>query len=91
MGKGGPAKKLRVEWRKWTEEAPDQYVPRDTSVPDRSMIRRSFKEGRRLSGSESLKLGDAFGSTFDIEAMPVQLGEDRCVLSLLDTSHLVEN
>jgi Zn-dependent peptidase ImmA (M78 family) len=90
MAQGGPAKKLRVEWRKWTEEASGQYVPTDTSVPDGSMIRRAFKEGQRFSGTERLKLGNAFSGTFDIEAMPVQLGEDRHVLSLLDTSHLVK-
>lgn len=90
MGQGGPAKKLRVEWRRWTEEPSDQYVPTNTSVPDRSMIRRAFKEGQRLSGSERLKLGHAFEGTFNMEAMPVQLGKEQYVLSLLDTSHLVE-
>jgi len=90
MGQGGPAKKLRVEWRRWTEEPSDQYVPTDTSVPDRSMIRRASKEGQKLSGTERLKLGHAFGGTFDMEAMPVQLGEDQYVLSLLDTSHLLK-
>jgi Zn-dependent peptidase ImmA (M78 family) len=88
MGQGGPAKRLRVEWRRWTEEPSDQHVPTDISVPDRSMIRQAFEEGKRISGTERLKLGDALSGTFDMEAMPVRLGEDQYVLSLLDVSTL---
>lgn len=88
IGQGGPAKKLRVEWRRWTEKPSDQYVPTSLSVPDQSMIQKAFEDGQRRSGTERLKLEDAFDGTFDIEAMPVQLGDNQYVLSLLDTSHL---
>jgi hypothetical protein len=54
--------------------------------------RRRVRPLRREVGGFSkpmLKLCRSFFGMFDLEAIPVQLSEDRYVLSLLDTSHLV--
>lgn len=84
----GPQKRLRVEWPRWTDKPDGWHVPRDKSVPDDSIIHRAWAEQQQLSSKERLHLSSSFDGIFDIEAVPVQMGGERWVLSLLDVSDI---
>ena len=86
MESAGPSEKLRVEWYRWTEESSHPYVPMNISVPTGSVIQRALEEGRRLSRTEHFSLGKPFSGKFNIGAMPLQIGEEKWVISLFDVS-----
>lgn len=87
-GEVGLQKRLRVEWRRWTDKPDGWHVPRDKSVPDDSIIQRAWKKQQQLTSRERLNLGSSFDGTFEIEVLPVQMGGDRWALSLLDVSEI---
>lgn len=77
-----PQKKLRVWWRTWTNTWTYGFIPKNKSIPPDSLI--SLAERTRLpqSGTEVLNLGRG-PILCQVEAMPLQIGNKSCVLSLL--------
>jgi len=79
----GPAQipqKLRVEWAFGGPGAP--YIPMDKSVPEDSSIHCAWKCGTFTTGEDHLDLGGLIG-TWKCENQPSEMGEQRCVASLL--------
>nr|WP_242041603.1 ImmA/IrrE family metallo-endopeptidase [Alkalinema sp. FACHB-956] len=76
------APKLRIWWRVTSPDWQAGFLPRDKSIDDTSLIAQALTTGQTQKGQESLPLG---WGTIDcrVEAMPVQIGEKSCVISLL--------
>lgn len=74
--------KLRIWWRTQTSDWTSGYIPKDKSVAEESLILETFRSGLPTSGQESLHLG--WGTIVcQIEALPIQVGDKSCVVSLL--------
>lgn len=77
-----PQKKLRVWWRTCTPSWSCGFIPRNKSVPPTSLITAAYTMGQPQSGAELMDFG--WGAIrCQVEAMPMQLGDKSCVLSLL--------
>jgi Zn-dependent peptidase ImmA (M78 family) len=77
-----PEKKLRIWWRVTSSRWKGGFIPRDKSIGDESAIAQALLTGLPQSGSEQVDLG--WGQCFcRVEAMPVQIGDKPCVVSLL--------
>jgi Zn-dependent peptidase ImmA (M78 family) len=75
-------KKLRIWWRKTSTQWQAGFIPKDKSIVDRSIIAQAAATGNAQIGAERLVWG---GKAIDctIEAMPVQINQATCVISLL--------
>jgi hypothetical protein len=74
--------KLRIWWRTQTSDWTGGYIPKDKSVAEESLILETFQSGLPASGQEMLHLG--WGTIVcHIEALPIQIGDKPCVVSLL--------
>lgn len=74
--------KLRIWWRTQTSDWTGGYIPKDKSVAEESLIVETFLSGLPMTGRESLHLG--WGTIVcQIEALPIQIGDKSCVVSLL--------
>lgn len=87
--KPNPEKKLRVWWRACTSGWQQSFIPKNKSVPPDSLITSAFTTGQPQTGDETLHLGGEPIHCY-IEAIPIQLGEKTCVLSLLHLSNSLE-
>jgi hypothetical protein len=76
--------KLRIWWRTQTSDWTGGYIPKDKSVAEESLILETFQSGLPMSGEEVLHLG---WGTIDchIEALPIQVGDKACVVSLVQS------
>lgn len=80
-----PAKKLRIWWRSQTPNWSGGFIPKDKSIAATSLIHQSHATGQPQQGTETIDLG--WGSICcAIDAMPLQVGQKSCVLSLLHKS-----
>ncbi|MBD2183906.1 ImmA/IrrE family metallo-endopeptidase [Planktothrix sp. FACHB-1355] len=77
-----PQKKLRVWWRTQTKDWHGGFIPKDKSIPHNSLISYAYVSGQPYNGMEMIHLGWGFINCF-VEAMPIQIGDKYCVLSLL--------
>lgn len=77
-----PAKKLRVWWRSCSTGWTGGFVPRNKSIPSNSLIAKTYEARQPQAGWESIHLG-AHSIRCYVEAMPLQMGDKFCVLSLL--------
>jgi hypothetical protein len=77
-----PEKKLRVWWRTQTKDWTGGFIPKDKSIPHDSPISYAYVTGQPYSGKETIHLGWGLINCW-VEAMPIQVGEKYCVLSLL--------
>jgi Zn-dependent peptidase ImmA (M78 family) len=77
-----PPKKLRIWWRTQTRYWSGGFIPKDKSINDTSLIANAYATGQLQTGDESIFLGS---NTIHchVEAMPLQVGDQACVLSLL--------
>lgn len=77
-----PQKKLRVWWRTCTRSWSSGFIPKNKSISSDSLISCAYTTGQPQNGAEILNLG--WGSIqCQVEAIPMQLGDKSCVLSLL--------
>jgi hypothetical protein len=77
-----PQKKLRVWWRTRTRSWTSGFIPKNKSISHDSLISLAYKTGQPQTGAEILNLG--WGPIHcQVEAMPMQLGDKYCVLSLV--------
>lgn len=84
-----PQKKLRVWWRTRTQSWTSGFIPKNKSVAHDSLISHAYITGQIQFGTETLDLG--WGPIqCQIEAMPMQIGDKCCVLSLLDLGVVYE-
>lgn len=74
--------KLRIWWRVTSPNWQAGFLPRDKSIDDTSLIVQALMTGQTQKGQEVLQFG---WGTIDcrIEAIPVQIGDKPCVISLL--------
>ena len=63
-------------------EQGSDFIPAHQSAADDSIIARSYECGELLSGSERFQLKGIDGR-YHVEAKKVNIGEELCVLSLL--------
>jgi len=77
-----PQKKLRVWWRTQTSDWTGGFIPKDKSIPHDSLISYAYVSGQPYSGMETIHLGWGLIDCH-VEAMPIQMGDKYCVLSLL--------
>lgn len=75
-------RKLRVWWRICTEGWTQGFIPKNKSVPHESLIAYAYTVGQPQEGLETLDFGSSAIDCWT-EAMPMQVGEKYCVLSLL--------
>jgi IrrE N-terminal-like domain len=73
---------LRIWWRAHSRHWSGGFIPRNKSIGEGSVLGLAYRWQEFYSGTEVVKLGDRSVSCH-IEAQPVQLGNKRCVLSLL--------
>lgn len=77
-----PQKKLRVWWRTRTRSWSSGFIPKNKSISHDSLISFAYTTGQPQNGAEILNLG--WGPIHcQVEAIPMQLGDKYCVLSLL--------
>lgn len=77
-----PQMKLRVWWRTRTRSWSSGFIPKNKSVSHESLISFAYTTGQPQNGTEVLNLG--WGPIHcQVEAIPMQLGNKYCVLSLL--------
>lgn len=75
-------KKLRIWWSIRTHGWQGGFIPKHKSIAPDSLIASTHCKGQPHNGSETIHLG--WGTIkCQVEAMPMQLGEQSCVLSLL--------
>ena len=77
-----PEKKLRVWWRTQTQDWTGGFIPKDKSIPHDSPISTAYVTGQACSGRETIHLGWGAIDCW-VEALPIQMGDKGCVLSLL--------
>jgi hypothetical protein len=77
-----PQKKLRVWWRTTTRSWSCGFIPKNKSVSPDSLISYAYTSGQCQKGTETLNLGRG-SFQCQVEAMPMQIGDKYCVLSLL--------
>jgi Zn-dependent peptidase ImmA (M78 family) len=83
-----PKKKLRVWWRAKAQGWSSGFIPKNKSIPHDSLIAVAFHSGQPQTGTETLDFGSGPIHCY-VEALPMQLGEKACVLSLLHLPSLV--
>ena len=77
-----PPKKLRVWWRACSSAWTGGFIPKNKSIAQPSLIAKTYTTKQPHTGSEKINLG--YQSIHcDTEAMPIQVGEQFCVLSIL--------
>jgi Zn-dependent peptidase ImmA (M78 family) len=81
-GASQPQKKLRVWWRTQTKDWTGGFIPKDKSIPHNSLISYAYVTGQPFNGVETIHLGWGLIEC-QIEAIPIQMGNKSCVLSLL--------
>ncbi|AFZ15351.1 protein of unknown function DUF955 [Crinalium epipsammum PCC 9333] len=77
-----PAEKLRVWWRSCTSNWSCGFIPKNKSIPPDSCIAQAYATGQFQEGIENVNLGKG-ALLCRIEAMPMQIGDKNCVISLL--------
>lgn len=77
-----PPKKLRIWWRSCSSGWTGGFIPKNKSVTASSLVAQTYRTGQPRMGSEQLNLG-AHSIRCYVEAMPMQSGDQSCVLSLL--------
>lgn len=74
--------KLRIWWSSQSGTWSGGYIPKNKSISNTSLIARTYLTGESLSGNETIFLGKR-AINCQIAAMPLQLGNENCVVSLL--------
>ncbi len=77
-----PKKKLRVWWRAKAQGWNSGFIPKNKSIPHTSLIAAAFTSGQPQMGLETLDFGCEVIHCY-LEAIPIQVGEKPCVVSLL--------
>ena len=78
----GPQRKLRIWWTASSMAARNDFIPAHQSAADDSIIARSYASSQRLSGRERFQLKGIDGR-YHVEAKKVNIGNEMCLLSLL--------
>ncbi|MDJ0708515.1 MAG: ImmA/IrrE family metallo-endopeptidase [Leptolyngbyaceae cyanobacterium MO_188.B28] len=78
-----PPKKLRVWWRSCSPSWTGGFIPKNKSIAQRSLIAKTYKIRQSHTGSEQINLG-YHSIHCDTETMPIQIGDQFCVLSILN-------
>jgi IrrE N-terminal-like domain len=81
-----PKKKLRIWWGTQTQEWSGGFIPKHKSVSDDSQIFSVYKTGYPYRGQGTIDLGSC-SIDCQIEAIPITIGSQSCVLSLLHCLH----
>ncbi|KAM3099896.1 ImmA/IrrE family metallo-endopeptidase [Phormidesmis sp. 146-12] len=81
-----PEKKLRIWWRTQTQSWSGGFIPKHKSVCDDSQICTVYETGYPYRGRETIDLGSV-QINCQIEAIPMTIGDQFCVLSLLHCLH----
>lgn len=71
---------LRIWWAESSNSM--GYISPGQYVDDKSLIWKAYETGQLQTGFEYLRIGNSSG-TFAVEAKRVTLGDNRCVLSLI--------
>lgn len=75
-------KKMRIWWSLRTSGWQSGFIPKHKSIASDSLIAKALSQGQPHHGAETVHFG--WGAIqCQIEAMPLQLGNKHCVLSLL--------
>ena len=77
-----PPKKLRVWWRSCSPGWTGGFIPKNKSIDKNSLIAKTYITRQPHTGSEEINLGHQ-SIHCDTEAMPIQIGDQSCVLSIL--------
>jgi Zn-dependent peptidase ImmA (M78 family) len=77
-----PDEKLRIWWRVMSQKWKGGFIPKDKSIGAESAIAQALSNNSLQTAIEPIDLGWG-NSLCRIEAMPVQIGEKTCVVSLL--------
>jgi Zn-dependent peptidase ImmA (M78 family) len=77
-----PDKKLRIWWRVMSQKWKGGFIPKDKSIGEVSAIAQALSQNNPQTAIEQIDLGWG-NSLCRVEAMPVQIGEKTCVVSLL--------
>jgi len=77
-----PQEELRVWWATSTQGLTTGFIPKHKSVPRDSLIFHAYETGLPQNGIEHVNLGKVHGRCL-VEARPVTIGDECCVLSLL--------
>lgn len=75
-------KKLRIWWRTQTQAWSGGFIPKHKSVSDDSQIFNVYETRYPYRGRETIDLG-SIQTDCQIEAIPMTIGHQSCVLSLL--------
>jgi hypothetical protein len=78
----GPQRRLRIWWTARSAGARNDFIPAHQSAAEDSVVARCYGCGERLSGGERFRLKGIDGR-YQVEAKRVNIGEEMCVLSLL--------
>jgi len=74
--------KLRISWASQSESWCGGYLPPHKSIPHQSIVGCAYVTGERFQGAEVISLG-ARSIYCQVEATPLKLGDESCVISLL--------
>jgi hypothetical protein len=74
--------KMRIWWRRLSPAWTGGFIPKDKSIAPESLIVRSAQSGQAQIGEETFTWG---GHTIQarVEALPVQMNQTTCVITLL--------
>jgi Zn-dependent peptidase ImmA (M78 family) len=75
-------RRLRVWWQTHTQTWTGGFIPKAKSIPATSLIGQVHQTGEPQAGQETINWGATVAS-YQVAAMPVHLGEKRCIVSLL--------
>jgi Zn-dependent peptidase ImmA (M78 family) len=78
--------KLRIWWRTQTQAWDGGFIPKHKSVSDDSQIYTVYETGYPYRGRETIDLG-SIQINCQIEAIPITIGDQSCVISLLHCCH----
>jgi IrrE N-terminal-like domain len=81
-----PQKKLRIWWGTQTQEWSGGFIPKHKSISDNARIFNVYETGYPNSGRETIDLGSG-PIDCQIEAIPMTIGDQFCVLALLHCLH----
>ena len=77
-----PTEKWRVWWRSCTSNWSCGFIPKNKSIPHDSCIAQAYTTEQFQEGIENVNLGKG-ALLCRVEAMPMQIGDKNCVVSLL--------
>lgn len=77
-----PVKKMRVWWSAQSRSLSDRFIPQHLSVEDNPVIAEAYVTASPASGIEYIDFVTVKGR-FHVEARPVTICDERCVIALL--------